>query len=391
MATETCERIVVVGGGFAGLSIAARLAQSGLPVTLLEAGQLGIDASTRNQGWLHSGAYFAREHPQLARQCHESLEQTLKFCPEAIEPDCPEMLYVFTNMASQRSTWTDAWDAAGIPYQEVPHDEACHQLAGVAPDRIQHAYRLPDRSFRPHVLLETLAAAARGMGAEIRTQTAVTNLLHDDRCVFGVRTGPGEEIHASRVVLATGAVVIPESSTELTPHVGEQSDYTRVILKTHLVSVQPELERSPFCVVDDDGFNHLPHWQTSVFGNGHWPVVHDATHRSVDEEAVDLLWQQIGKYFPIIHLHKCKSIREWAGTTMQILHVDQVEPGHAPLPTIVNHRHDSPQYEHLWSVSPGRATLWAHLAEEFRKVILDDFGGLQSRSVMPPWALATES
>ena len=133
------ERIVIVGGGFAGLSIATRLAQSGLPVTLLEAGQLGIDASTRNQGWLHSGAFFAREHPQLARQCHESLRQTLKFCPESIEPGSPEMLYVFSKTTSQRAEWMSAWDAAEIPYQSVPHDEACRELAGLDPYRIVEA------------------------------------------------------------------------------------------------------------------------------------------------------------------------------------------------------------------------------------------------------------
>ena len=41
-------RVVIVGGGFAGLSVAARLAQSGLPVTLLESARLGFQASTRN-------------------------------------------------------------------------------------------------------------------------------------------------------------------------------------------------------------------------------------------------------------------------------------------------------------------------------------------------------
>jgi len=54
MATSShhANRVVIVGGGVAGLSIAVRLAQSGLPVTVLEASKLGHEASTRNQGWL---------------------------------------------------------------------------------------------------------------------------------------------------------------------------------------------------------------------------------------------------------------------------------------------------------------------------------------------------
>ena len=50
-AEDKSPRVVIVGGGFAGLSVAARLAQSGLLVTLLESARLGFHASMRNQGW----------------------------------------------------------------------------------------------------------------------------------------------------------------------------------------------------------------------------------------------------------------------------------------------------------------------------------------------------
>lgn len=379
------QRIIIVGAGFAGLAIGTRLAQSGLPVTILEAGQLGADASTRNQGWLHSGAFFARDNAQLARQCYESLRRTIDFCPESIEPSCPEMLYVFAKMASQRSTWTSAWEAAGIPYSELSHEAACRQMSGVDAKQIQHAYQLPDRSFRPHVLLESLAAAAQGMGAEIRTQVTVVDLLRDDHQICGVRTGTGEELAARRVVLATGAAVL-DGAAALIPQAGEQTGYRRVVLKTHLVSVQPELNASPFCVLDDDGFNHLPHWQTSVFGNGHWPVVHDAAHRAVEDGPIQLLWRQIATYFPGIERSQFEKIREWAGTTLQILHVDQIEPGRASLPTIINHRHEAEGLKNLWSVSPGRATLWAHVAEKFRDALLDDLGVRECHTAAPPWA-----
>ncbi len=65
----TAQRIVIVGGGIAGLSAAVRLAQAGLPVTVLESSQLGGAASTRNQGWLHSGGLFALDFPDYARTC----------------------------------------------------------------------------------------------------------------------------------------------------------------------------------------------------------------------------------------------------------------------------------------------------------------------------------
>src|SRR5262245_41882099 len=89
-------RIVIVGGGSAGLACAVRLSQAGFPVTVFESSVLGSAASTRNQGWLHSGGLFAIDAPAYARACHDSLEQTLRFCPDCLEPQVSAMAYLFT-------------------------------------------------------------------------------------------------------------------------------------------------------------------------------------------------------------------------------------------------------------------------------------------------------
>jgi gamma-glutamylputrescine oxidase len=47
--------VVVVGGGYAGISAARELASRGVAVTLLEAHTLGWGASTRNGGIVHAG------------------------------------------------------------------------------------------------------------------------------------------------------------------------------------------------------------------------------------------------------------------------------------------------------------------------------------------------
>jgi glycine/D-amino acid oxidase-like deaminating enzyme len=47
--------VVVVGGGYTGLSAADELARRGRSVTVLEAGSLGIGASSRNGGMVHPG------------------------------------------------------------------------------------------------------------------------------------------------------------------------------------------------------------------------------------------------------------------------------------------------------------------------------------------------
>jgi glycine/D-amino acid oxidase-like deaminating enzyme len=47
--------VVVIGGGYAGITAACALARRGVPVTLLEARTLGWGASTRNGGIVHAG------------------------------------------------------------------------------------------------------------------------------------------------------------------------------------------------------------------------------------------------------------------------------------------------------------------------------------------------
>src|SRR5262245_13190396 len=117
--SATTGRIVIVGGGIAGLATAVRLAEAGFPVTLFEASDLGSAASTRNQGCLHSGGFFSLDAPAYAKACFASLEETLRFCPDCLEPQTSRMAYLFARPDTLVKPWTDAWTAAGIPWQEL--------------------------------------------------------------------------------------------------------------------------------------------------------------------------------------------------------------------------------------------------------------------------------
>jgi glycine/D-amino acid oxidase-like deaminating enzyme len=384
---HTSERIVVVGGGFAGLAVAVRLAQAGLPVTVLEAVRIGFEASTPNQGWLHSGAWFAPQHALLARRCHLALQQTLQFCPQCIEPRHDGMLYLMARPESNPRSWTDAWQASAIPFQTLPIDELHRRMPELTPESIRQAYLLPDRAFRPEILLEHLEAAARNAGAEVRTQTPVTGLLRDEQAVYGVITGSGEELRARLVILATGAQSGRYWSEAMTPVAGRQVAWTRVLLKTHLVAVRPAVGDSPFCVIDRDGFNHLPHAGTSVLGTSRWPVVRDPEDRRVEPEETARIWRQAEQLLPGLDRARCREVLEWAGTTVQAMRYDQIAPGEAPLPVLIDHRGESPSLRNLWSVYPGRATLWADVAEQARQKALDEFGARGHRAATPPWGV----
>lgn len=363
------DRVVIVGGGISGLSIARRLAEDGLAVTLIEASRLGGAASSRNQGWLHSGGWFAPADAELARHCYESLDRTLQFCPACIEPQHAGMAYLFVeeggieaDSESPAPAWTAAWSRAGIPFDELP----ISRLESLSPDldvsQVRAAYLLPDRSIRTGVLLSELTAAARKAGADIREQTPVVRLLYEDERVTGVATA-NEEIAARFVILGTGTDRKLFWSEHAAAEPGRQASYTCVALKAHLVSVAPGVGTLPFCVVDCEGFHHIPHATESIFGLDRWRLAANPADQRAEPEELDRVWRCIRRFFSEIR-DENRQVTEWAGTTVQAMHVDQVEPGVAPRPTVIDHSQESPRIANLLSVFPGRATLWPLLAEE---------------------------
>lgn len=382
--THTSNRILIVGGGVSGLSIAVRLSQAGFPVTVLEASQVGYGASTRNQGWLYSGAWFAPQQSDLAKMCYASLQQTIAFCPECLEPDSDAMVYLMADPKTDAGRWTEGWDAVGIPYEELTPETVFQRFPGLAISQVQRAYQLPDRAIQTDVLLRRLVDVAQQAGAEIRTDTTVFQLLQQEDRVLGVKTGQGEEIAGRLVILAgnvRGGSLLPNFGSQ---PAGTQEEASLVILKTHLVAVRPQISRSPLCVVDAEGFNHIPHQANSVLGSNRWvPLVHSDTDQ-LDAPEVDRLWEHIVRFFPDVHREE-HTVLEWAGTTVQAMHVDQIVPGESPRPTVVDYASESPKVHNLLSVFPGRASLWPQLAEQAQQIVFNKLESVETRVAAPPW------
>lgn len=378
------DRIVIVGGGISGLSIAVRLSQSGLPVTVLESGYLGDGASSRNQGWLYSGAWFAPRQLSLAIACYESFKQTVHLCDECLEPATASMIYLISSPATPVSYWTDAWGAAGIPYGGLSIEEAIAET-GVAGPVVRHAFRLPDRAIQTDVLLAFLTAKAEHQGVEIRTRTSVSRLMKVGDEVRGVVTSTDTEIPARLVILAAnvhGADLWPS-----TTRAGYQTEFTRVCLKTHCLTVRPRVANSPYCIVDLEGFNQVPHADRSILGSSRWLAATDSRDRTLVPGEIDRLRRLLKSAHPQFDATQHEII-EWAGCTMQAMHSHQVEPGVAPMPTVIDHECEPPRVKNLLSVFPGRATLWPQLAELARIAVMDKIQSKNPRSAEASWVAA---
>lgn len=376
-------RVVIVGGGIAGLAASVRLVQAGLPVTVFESSELGSAASTRNQGWLHSGALFASESPEYAQTCYASLEQTLRFCPDCLEPDLPAMACLFSRPDVLVQPWTAAWNAAGIPFQPMDVEQVAAELPDLDRARVQHAFRLPDRAFRPDVLLAQLAATARNAGVEIRTGTHVRCLHRGDQQIVSVNTSAGDEVASQLVILAGGASGLDLCLEFLRPRAGGQNEVELTPLRTRLVALEPEVGRLPFCVPDAGGFNHIPHLPSSVFGSGHWARA-STLESQQDAQEQERVCARIREFFPGRTLIEAE-LHSWSGTLIQPLRADQIQVGGALWPAVIDHARHAPGITNLISIFPGRATLWPNLAEETRQLVFAKLDAPTVGVAHPPW------
>jgi glycine/D-amino acid oxidase-like deaminating enzyme len=386
MPTSDSTQVIIVGGGIAGVGTAAALSRAGVPVIMLESGHIGQKASTLNQGWLHSGGIFAKDDPLLAQQCWHSLQETLAICPNCVEPDHDGMYYILSRTETLAASWLNAWNAAGIPVREVSRSRVLREVRGINPELLKHTFLLPDRAIRPHVLLEELAAAAANSGCEIRTGTTVVEVVQEDQRVRGVRTATGEFLAGSHVILATGTVKNHPMLPERNRYVPHQSSVEQVELKAHLIAIRPDLTRMPFVVVDRHMLNHLPHLQTSVFESGIWAKTASSEGNVVDPDRMAALWQDLKELFPSMNISEYSDVREWAGSTTQLLQVDQIVPGIAPRPAVIDlGANGGPQ--NVWRIATGKMTLWPIVAEEIRQRLLGTLGRGPIQSAAPPWEL----
>ncbi len=367
-------KIAIVGGGISGVATALRLAQAGYVVTVFESSTLGHSATLRNQGWLHSGAYFAKTNLELCRICYTAMQQTMKYCPEAIEPNSDGMIYAAIESKSRQEDWLSAWETAGIPHHEVSDDLANNSLPLLDKSKLKWMTRLPDRAFNAEILLNKLANEAREAGVLIHENCSVTNISSADAVITSVTTGNDNKHPCDIVVIASGSDSLQSSFGYFTTRPGQQPDYQLVNLKTHLYATQPAIPGAPFCIVDGSGLNHLPHEQTSIFGNNKWNVSFGSVRNQREENEVELIVKAIHGLYPNGFGISVKE-DSWAGTNLQAMRVDQITPGVDPFPTVIDHANQPFTISNLISIFPGRATMWSVIADTVLDLVLEKTSG----------------
>src|SRR5574341_771580 len=260
--------ILVIGAGSTGAAIAHDLALRGLRVTVTERGGVAGGATGHNQAQLHSGARYAVNDPESARECIEENMILRNIMPEGLELNDGLFVAWSEEHLAYRPVFLEACAQCGIPAREIPVARALELEPRLHP-RILAAIQIPDGVFDPYRFCLSFLSTAHRNGARVHTFTEVTEINMGKRAVQ-VRNrlaGKAETLGADLIVNAAGpggarVAAMAGVRLEVEPPAGAM-----VTVGARLCHLVINLLAPP-----GDGDIIVPQRQTSILGTTSWTV-----------------------------------------------------------------------------------------------------------------------
>ncbi|WP_067837333.1 NAD(P)/FAD-dependent oxidoreductase [Nocardia lijiangensis] len=189
---------VVAGGGIAGLMTATRLAAAGWRVVLLERGLLGSGATTSNHGMIHSGALYARWHPEIVTACKQA-----QLAYQSSFPECLVATESCWYVAHSQTLYTyrTLWRRHDIVHRNVDTREIRELVRDEGRD--VQACAVGELVIDTHALLAELARRCLALGVEIAVASGAQRIVVENGVVQAVDTAQGS-ICTSNVVVCAG-------------------------------------------------------------------------------------------------------------------------------------------------------------------------------------------
>ncbi|MCU5772540.1 FAD-binding oxidoreductase [Erwiniaceae bacterium BAC15a-03b] len=209
--------VVVIGGGFTGISAALNLARSGINVVLLEAGEVMSQASGRNGGHCNTGvaqnfsALVASQGVEQASRYYRAFADAVDYVQQLVaseQIDCDFRRCGKLKLASKASHLPALKAACEMMRRHVDPDVellSADEVRREIDSPAFHGGLLQQHGGQMHMgkFGIGLASAAARSGAKIYPQTAVTGLTRLEGYRHRVSTARGEII-AEKVLMATG-------------------------------------------------------------------------------------------------------------------------------------------------------------------------------------------
>ena len=216
--TRESADIVIIGGGIVGLMTARLLALEGADVMLLEAGDLGAEASGANAGSIHlqiqcpEFAAYGEDWARAYRPCLDFLKRS-----QALWTDLPEQLGADLGVrlaggiiAARTDAQMDLISAkaaieaeAGVETEILDRDDLLKRAPYLSPEVVGGGHCRLEGKADPLQVMPALARAAVRAGARIATHSRVSDIA-PARGGHVVVTACGE-VQTGRIVNAAGA------------------------------------------------------------------------------------------------------------------------------------------------------------------------------------------
>ncbi|MDA8198363.1 MAG: FAD-dependent oxidoreductase [Thermaerobacter sp.] len=197
--------VVVVGAGATGLGVAWDLVLRGVPVTVVDAGDLGHGTSGRFHGLLHSGGRYVVSDVAAARECWQENQILRRIAPSAVEDTGGFFIEGADEEGDFAAEWVAGCRAVGLPVS----DEAPARLRGLVPEvrrDLRRVFRVPDAVLEGFRLLHLLRRNIVKRGGVVLTHTRVARVDMTGGRVVGVdMEGPGGRDRIACDVLVNAA------------------------------------------------------------------------------------------------------------------------------------------------------------------------------------------
>ena len=200
--------VLVIGGGATGTGVLRDLALRGVSAILVEQQDLANGTTSRFHGLLHSGARYAVNDHESARECQQEntiLKQIARCCV-----DDTGGLFVLLpgDDPGYANDWVDACRRAGIAAAEITVHEALDLEPDLNPGLVR-AFHVPDASIDGFRLVWANVDSAAKYGASAYTYTRVDRIMVRNGMVSwaevtDLRTGEQRQIECRLIVNAAG-------------------------------------------------------------------------------------------------------------------------------------------------------------------------------------------
>ncbi|HDX1087804.1 anaerobic glycerol-3-phosphate dehydrogenase subunit A [Pasteurella multocida] len=177
--------VIIIGGGATGAGIARDCALRGVNCVLLERRDIATGATGRNHGLLHSGARYAVNDPESAKECIEENKILRRIARHCVDETEGLFITLPEDELSYQKQFIQSCTQAGIDAIAIDPDLAKHLEPSVNPDLVG-AVVVPDGSIDPFRLTASNMLDATENGARIFTYCEVKDLIQEGGRVIGV-------------------------------------------------------------------------------------------------------------------------------------------------------------------------------------------------------------